>query len=719
MMLLLLDALPPQTTRGTIHRLLMQVGGIDRQKIGGIEVKGRSALVQVPEPWGPRLVKSLDGARLGNQNIRASLRSDPGASDAAADFPKVGPEDHFTRLTRLLDMEGDAAAKQAAAMARRFQGSEAERTGTSLVDLVMRDSRAGLGGRVLAVFAKRTHRANLPWTRLDTGSPVVLSRQDGTDDSWRGVVSRREAGTIEVAFSTWPDADDDGTLFRIDASTDEIARERQKQAMKRAASATGDRLAQMRKVLLGEKEATFRATPEWRPLDTSLNDSQKEAVAHALSAYDVAILHGPPGTGKTRTVVELIRQSVLRGQKVIACAPSNSAVDTLFERLLAAGEKAVRLGHPARVLPALREHTLDLMVENHRDVQVARKLVREAYALREKAAKQRRTRMSREERREMRAEASDLIAEARRIEAVVVEHILDSATVLCATLTGVDSELIGKRRFDLAVIDEACQCTEPACWIPLLRTEKVVLAGDHCQLPPTIVSAEAAAEGFGVSLLERLADSSGDQLLKRLDVQYRMHEAIMEFSSREFYESTLLADDSVAHHLLCELEGVATNDMTSSPLLFIDTAGARCEEEQEPDGESRRNPQEATLVVDFVKQLLEAGLDPKQLAVIAPYSAQVRLLRSRLDVVGLEIDSVDGFQGREKEAVIISLVRSNPKQEIGFLSDVRRMNVALTRARRRLIVVADSATIGSNPFYGRLLEHFEKAGAYRTAWEFL
>ena len=719
MLLLFLDALPPQTTRGSIHRLLVQVGGIDRQKIGGIEVKGRSALVQIPEPWGPRLVKSLDGARLGNQNIRASLRTDPGATDASAAWPKIGPEDHFTRLARLLDMEGDAAAKQAAAMARRFQGAEAERTGTSLVDLVLRDARAGLGGRVLAVFAKKSHRATLPWTRLDTGSPVVLSRQDSPDDSWRGVVSRRESATIEVALTSWPDTDDDAALFRLDISTDEIARERQKQALNRAASASGDRLAHLRNILLGEKEPAFRGAPDWRPLDTSLNESQKDAVSHALAAHDVAILHGPPGTGKTRTVVELIRQAVARGQKVLACAPSNAAVDTLFERLLASGEHAVRLGHPARVLPALREHTLDLMVENHSDVQVARKLVREAYALRDKAAKQRRTKMSREERREMRAEASDLIAEARRIEAVVVEHILDSATVLCATLTGVDSELLGRRRFDLTVIDEACQCTEPACWIPLLRSDKVVLAGDHCQLPPTIVSAEAAAEGFGVSLLERLADASGDQLLRRLDIQYRMHESIMEFSSREFYDATLLADDSVAQHRLCELAGVTENEMTSTPLLLVDTAGASCDEEQEPDGESRRNPQEATLVVDLVQKLLDSGLSPKQIAVIAPYSAQVRLLRSRLDVAGLEIDSVDGFQGREKEAVVISLVRSNPKQEIGFLGDVRRMNVALTRARRRLIVVADSATIGSHPFYGRLLEHFEQAGAYRTAWEYL
>ena len=209
----------------------------------------------------------------------------------------------------------------------------------------------------------------------------------------------------------------------------------------------------------------------------------------------------------------------------------------------------------------------------------------------------------------------------------------------------------------------------------------------------------------------------GPDIARRLKVQYRMHESIMEFSSREFYEGDLEADQSVRSHLLADLPGVAAVPLTQSPLEFLDTAGAGFDEEPEPDGESRLNRQEAELVRRKVQELLDAGVAAGDVAVVAPYAAQVRLLRERLATAGLEIDSVDGFQGREKEAVVISLVRSNPKGEIGFLGDLRRMNVAMTRAKRKLVVVGDSATLSRDPFYRRMVEYFEGRGAYRTVWE--
>jgi predicted DNA helicase len=393
------------------------------------------------------------------------------------------------------------------------------------------------------------------------------------------------------------------------------------------------------------------------------------------------------------------------------------AVDNIFERLLAAGERVVRLGHPARVLQELRSHSLDLLVEEHRDVALARKLVKEALALFRKASRYTRAKPEPGSRQQTRQEARALLADARKLEAQAVEHILDTADILCATTTGMDDDLLGSRRFDLLVIDEACQSTEPGCWIPLARAERVVLAGDHCQLPPTVLSGDAAAQGFGVSLFERLISLCGRDVARRLSVQYRMHASIMDFSSLEFYEAELTADEAVAAHRLCELPGVETNPLTESPVEFIDTAGAGYDEELEPDGESRMNPREAELVVRKVQSLLAAGVPAEAIAVIAPYSAQVRLLREKLAVPGLEIDSVDGFQGREKEAVVISLVRSNPSGEIGFLGDVRRMNVALTRARRKLLVIGDSATLASDSFYQRLLEYFEGLGAYKTVWE--
>jgi predicted DNA helicase len=267
------------------------------------------------------------------------------------------------------------------------------------------------------------------------------------------------------------------------------------------------------------------------------------------------------------------------------------------------------------------------------------------------------------------------------------------------------------------VVDEAAQSIEPGAWIPLLRADRVVLAGDHCQLPPTIVSREAAAEGFGVSLFERLMALYGRAISRRLLVQYRMNRAIMDFSSLEFYDAELEADPSVAEHLLRDVPGVASIPLTASAAEFIDTAGAGLDEELEPDGESRLNPGEAAIVQRKVAALVESGVSPRDIAVIAPYAAQVRLLREHLDLSGLEVDSVDGFQGREKEAVVISLVRSNAEGEIGFLADVRRMNVALTRARRKLIVLGDSATLAGDPFYRRLIEYFESIGAYHTVWE--
>jgi ATP-dependent RNA/DNA helicase IGHMBP2 len=389
----------------------------------------------------------------------------------------------------------------------------------------------------------------------------------------------------------------------------------------------------------------------------------------------------------------------------------------MLERLIAAGENVLRLGHPARVLPELRLHTLDLMVENHPDVRLSQKLARQAYALFDQAGKHTRARPDPGARQAMRDEAKELLAESRKMIDQVTERLLDQAQVLCATNTGLDRELLAGRRYNWCVMDEASQTTEPAAWIPLLRCDRLVLAGDPCQLPPTVISHEAAAQGFNISLLERLMDQHGEKVSRQLVEQYRMHEDIMQFSSDEFYQGSLQAHPSVQGHLLEDLPGVESTALTASAVHYIDTAGASYDEEMEPEGESRLNSQEADLVLRQVRQLLESGLKPDQIAIITPYAAQARLLRASLRHVGVEIDTVDGFQGREKECVIVSLVRSNPEGEIGFLGDVRRMNVALTRARRKLIVIGDSATITNHRFYARLVEYFEEIGAYHSVWE--
>lgn len=708
MALIHLEPLPRRASKSNILDMLDSVAGLNRQRVGRIE-QGNQAVVEVPAGWETRLVKLLDGQPLGGRRLRVWTTGLPSASRS--------DEDHLQRLGRLLAMESKAEAQRALEQVRRMSAEDAQKAGNTLVDLVVADEQAGLGGRYLVSLGKRG-RAPLPWTRLDVGSPVILSPcKAKVEQAHRGVVCERDEQTICVALDRLPEDLADHDAWRLDLSFDEVAIQRQRAALEQARSARGDRFAILRDVLLGVRQPEFGLDPEVRPLDHSLNAVQREAVQFALSARDLALIHGPPGTGKTTAIVEVIRQAVRRGAKVLACAPSNLAVDNIFERLLGFGERVVRLGHPARVLPELRAHTVDLLVERHHDVKVARKLVKQAMSLFREAERHTRAAPKPGARRQLREDAKSLLADARRIEAQAVESILDSARVLCVTTTGLDSQILGTRHFDVAVIDEACQSTEPGCWIPLLRCDRVVLAGDHCQLPPTVVSQEATADGFGISLFERLMGTCGPQVARRLTVQYRMHQSIMDFSSNEFYEGELLADDSVRGHVLADLPDVGSVALTQSPIEFIDTAGAGYDEEIEPDGESRRNRQEADLVRRKVQELLDAGIAAQQIAVIAPYAAQVRLLRERLDVPGLEIDSVDGFQGREKEAVVISLVRSNPKGEIGFLGDVRRMNVAMTRARRKLLVIGDSATLAGHPFYQRMIEYFESLGAYRTVWE--
>ena len=706
--ILYLEPLPPRAGKSEVLKWLADSGQIERSKIGRIDLQGKRAAVQVPDGRLQRLARQLDGAAFGERRVRAW-----------AEMPDAvgrGGEDHFQRLGRLLDLEAKAAAERTLGTGRRMPDAAAERLGTSLVELVIDDEDTSLGGRFLLTLVKRNRQLPIPWTRLGPGTPVLLSpMRSAGDEHLRGVVAERTPRAISVVVNQQPE-DDDVEAWRLDLADDAVATERQRMALSRARQAGGDRLAELRQVLLGERAPRFE-TPSQLEFFAALNADQQTAVALAMSAEDVMLVHGPPGTGKTTVVVEIIRQAIARGEKVLACAPSNLAVDNLLERLVVAGEQAVRLGHPARVLESLRAHTLDHHVDEHPDVRLAHRLAKEALALFRKASRYTRAKPEPGARGQMRQDARQLLADARRLEAQAAEQVLDRAAVVCATTTGLDRDLLGQRRFDLVVIDEACQSTEPGSWIPLAWAERLVLAGDHQQLPPTILSSAAAAEGFGISLFERMAGLLGGAATRLLTTQYRMHEAIMGFSSVEFYGGQLVADETARGRMLPGLPGLRDEAAAEAPLEFVDTAGAGYDEQLEPDGESRRNPLEARLVRQRIDRLLALGVQPADIAVITPYAAQARLLREMVDAEGLEIDTVDGFQGREKEVIIISLVRSNPAGEVGFLADVRRMNVALTRARRKLIVVGDSATLASHPFYARWLEYIESRGAYRSVWE--
>ncbi len=617
---------------------------------------------------------------------------------------------YFAQLQRWMTMEGEAERERMAARRKVQQSGDAERSGESIINLQLAEHRTGLAGRILLDLVK-ANGDRLPMNRLKVGSPVVISDHgDPSDDGLAGVVSRRTATVIQVAVQRWPE----GERLRLDLSPDESTRRRQLAAMQAARQLSGAR-GRLRDCLLGEQPPRFDQLPNV-DFSSELNPPQQSAVRFALSARDIAIVHGPPGTGKTTTLAEVIFQAVRARQRVLACAPSNTAVDNLLERLVDKLPNVVRVGHPARVFESLRGHTLDELVEADRTSQVVRQMWREVEELMRDATKSNRKYDAGRHRGELQAEAGRLRQQARALERNIIQSVINSADVICTTTT-IDDELLGDRRFDLVVIDEACQCTEPTVWQAMLRADRLVLAGDHCQLPPTVVSTEAAREGFSRSLMERLVQHFGPDVYQRLTVQYRMHESIMRFSSDQFYDGELIADVSVKSHTLADL--VPNPELVAElPIVeFWDTAGAEWHEELERDGLSKLNAREATWVVHQVRQLLDMGLAPSQIAVIAPYAAQVRLLRNRLQIDQLEIDTVDGFQGREKEAVVMCFVRSNTEGELGFLSDTRRTNVALTRAKRLLRVVGDSATLAHHPFYRQMIDYFESHDAYHSVWE--
>ena len=478
------------------------------------------------------------------------------------------------------------------------------------------------------------------------------------------------------------------------------------------------RLAELRSVFQGKQEALF--APREHPVQLpQLNESQNEAVNTILQARDVSIVHGPPGTGKTTTLVQAIKKLCEYEHTVLVSAPSNTAVDLLTERLSQQGLNVVRIGNISRVDEEILSHTLDVRMAEHPESKNIRKVKMEAAEARKQARKYRR-RFGREEYQERRMlfrEAKELMSWANQLEDRLIDQILDGAQVITCTLIGAADKVLDRRTFRTVVIDEAAQALEPATWVPILKASKVVLTGDPFQLPPTVKSRKAAKAGLAITLIEKSLDRlSGVQLLR---TQYRMNKEIMAFSNEWFYDGLLRADDSVANRRLA----IAQND----PVVFVDTAGCGFEEKVHPAYRSRYNPEEAQILFEHLYQLVDyhLGLDYPSMALISPYREQVIYLEDkvqedpRLQDMPITVNTIDGFQGQERDVVYISLVRSNRKGEIGFLNDYRRMNVAMTRARKQLIMLGDSATIGQDPFYQKMLEYCEAAGSYRTAWEFM
>lgn len=440
-------------------------------------------------------------------------------------------------------------------------------------------------------------------------------------------------------------------------------------------------------------------------IDPTLNDSQKEAIRFALASKEIALIHGPPGTGKTHTLIELILQMIRRNLRVLVCGPSNISVDNIVERLAPLKVPIVRIGHPARLLPSVLDHSLEILTQTSEAAEIVKDVRKE---IDEKQASIRKTRSGRE-RREIYDDIKELRKEYREREARCVDNLVRGSKVVLATLHGAGSHQLKNQKFDVVIIDEATQALEAQCWIPLLSASRAVLAGDHLQLPPTIKSSNLktnekqgkdsrtgqtesdespALKGINLetTLFDRLLSLHGPSIKRMLTTQYRMHEKIMKFPSDELYESKLIAADYVRERLLKDLPyEVKETDDTKEPLVFWDTQGGDFPEKTEEEdiakkegllGESKSNDMEAAVVVRHVQNLVEAGVKPEDIAVVTPYNAQLALLSQALKekYPGIELGSVDGFQGREKEAVVVSLVRSNPDHEVGFLGEKRRLN---------------------------------------------
>ncbi|KAL3694099.1 hypothetical protein R1sor_007750 [Riccia sorocarpa] len=615
-------------------------------------------------------------------------------------------------------------------------------------NLIAVSSSTGLGGMHLVTFAGRG-KERLPPTSISPGDMVFVrvadSKGAGATECMRGsVYSLGEDGTtIAVAMEARYGDPTFSRLFgrplRIDRTSDladattyqrdcEALDRLQKHGLQKKNPALS-----VVTTLFGEQadcewlnQSGISESPVTATVDESFDDSQRRAIRTGLDQRrPVVVIQGPPGTGKTKVVVEIITQAVAQGEKVLATAPTNAAVDNLVERLALAGVNVVRVGNPARVAPAVVERSLSHIVESNiagfrRDLGRRRADLRSdlRQCLGDESMEVGIRQMLKQIGRQMKQKEKELVDEA-----------LNQAQVILCTNTGAGDNLVRQRGpFGLVVIDEAGQAIEPSCWIPLLLGKRAVLSGDQCQLAPTILSRQAMEGGLGISLMERAADLHGGVLSTILTTQYRMHKVIADWSSSQMYNGLLKSHLSVKSRLLCHSPDVEPTWITQIPLLLLDTRLAHgsliagCEECMDPAGTgSFYNEGEADIVMEHIRALLSAGVAAENIAVQSPYLAQVQLLRDRAEGIpgaeGVQIASVDSFQGREADAVIISMVRSNKMGVVGFLGDDRRMNVAITRARKHVAIVCDSTTVSRNSFLRRLLHYIRQNGMVRCAFE--
>ena len=647
-------------------------------------------------------------------------------------------QQHLTKLKKLLSLEKDEDILQTQTLLDTLDPKSAQKRCLSLLNMRIGAQRSGIGGKVLVDFELSTDLSAEDLRK--SKDPLLLALQsfrqgdivglassgDGKDGQVSGVVWKCGESSLTLAFR-----DDDSVSTYLDQNSNEkirlnkLANDVHYSRMEKALDTVSEQLqsaqlSEISRTVLGSlkkenvvlSDGNIPATAiEF--FNAGLNESQKSSIDFALNEKRlVALILGPPGTGKTTTVVEIIRQYLAQGKRLLVCTPSNIAVDNILERLpsqtnkkSSTGAQMVRIGHPARILPAVMEYSLDYQLRQSDGGQIVDDIKREIDATLAKVSKAK----SYGDRKELYQQIKILRKDLRKREPQVLNQLIGGCRAVFTTLSSCGSRMLQNEKFDILIMDEVSQSMEPECWIALLKCQKAILVGDPHQLPPTVVSRKA--EGLTYTLFSRLTALYGDGIKKTLTVQYRMHPTIMEWCNQNVYDKQLSGETDI-DWLLCHLPNIQRTDDTIEPLILVDTAGFSFYECSADDGEdtgmglSRWNEGEASICVEHVKDLIKAGTGPDQIAIISPYAAQVRFIKDLLhseSIEGVEVGTVDGFQGREKECIIVTMVRSNDDRQVGFLADKRRLNVAMTRARRQLFVVCDSETLSEGDAFMSLM----------------
>ena len=623
--------------------------------------------------------------------------------------------EYFSKLKLLLDLEKKSEQEQFTNLLKAKSIDELVSQGYAWFPLQIEESGYGFGDYPYIVV-KRNNRLNIEH-KFDGGKSIALfsAQKELKDAVIKGSIYYVSEHRMKLVFqcNELPDWVDDGKLG-VKLLFDETSYKEMELALKKMITLDIEsEQFQRNEILLGFKESALENKVDYLFSD-NLNESQNRAVKKCLQSNTVTLVHGPPGTGKTTTLVKAIQELLKVEKQILVCTPSNASADFILEKIIQSGIYAVRVGNPSRINPEVLDHCVESKISKHSEYKRVKEYSKRAQEMRSMANKYKRNFgfSEREQRRLLLKEAKSLMSEAIDLENYLALEIINNAEVIVSTLVGSQNRLLQNKLFETVVIDEAAQAIEPACWIVIQKGKRVIMAGDPLQLPPTLKAKENLDSGLSITLMEKLLKFQPNSIL--LEVQYRMNDLIMQFSNNQFYSGKLRSHQTVKNQqVLC---------INNHPFEFIDTAGCGYEEQLNETTQSYYNTEEAVLIQKHLDELINELGEHLYIGIISPYREQVRFLNEFIncnsEFVHLNINTIDSFQGQECDVIYISLVRSNDQGEIGFLRDKKRLNVAMTRAKKKMIIIGDSATIAVNELYSQLIDFVQEQCLYRSAWEF-